>query len=269
MLRALAWSLAAIFALTAQTAPSATPLGTPPAPSASPAATPAWTVLSTSYPDLSFHFGCISVPTLPGDDKLRELVYFKNDSDEPYELDAGFSPDGTTAKVVNFHLRVDAESVAVTFFGFLRPCGADKTVFWSNVASTRAYFTPQATPSRSAIWLSCTLSSHSIFGSNGTSMVVDLGRGGAGTYAYEEKEQTLLAYDPRSRSASQTGATFLQNDVTWFYATAFQYDLNRKTLSFTRSGSYQEESNLVTPPDTKITDNEAGACQRISAPPLS
>ena len=256
MLRALACFLAAVFALTAQA----------PAPTSSPAPSD-WATLSNSYPDLGFHVGCIADPSVTSGDNLKELVYFKNDSDQAYELDAGFSPDGTTSKIVYYHLRIDPSSVAVTFFGFSRACGSDKTIYWANVVAEKPYLTPQATPSKSAVWLACSVTSHSMSASNGASMIVPLGKDDATIFAYDERSVSLLAYDPKTRSTSDTGATFLKDDVTWFYATAYKYDLNRKTLAFTRSASYKEESNLVTPVDTTVDDAESGQCQKVPAPP--
>jgi hypothetical protein len=164
-------------------------------------------------------------------------------------------------------VRVDAGSINVTFFGFSRNCGADKTFYSSNVYQQKAYMTPQKTADKSAVWLTCTLTSHSMNASNGASIQLPLGAAQGGTYSLDEKNQTMLVYDPASKTLSDTAASFAKDEVTWFYNGAHQYHLNRKTLAFFRMGSYKEDSNLVTPIDITITDREDGQCQKATAPP--
>ena len=262
MARTFVLLLAALFCLTAQSPPPAPPPAASTAPSD-------WTSLGAEHKDLSFRMGCVIVPTAPADRNAAEIVFFKNDGTEPYDFYAGFSLDGTTAKIINYHIRIDPGAVTVTFFGFSRPCGADKQIFWSNVYQQKGYMTPQQTADKNAAWLSCTMTSHTMMASNGASLILPQGSGETFTLAYEEKILGLLAYDPQSKTLNETNPAFAANEVSWFYQGTYQYHLDRKTLALTRTGTYKEESNLENPPDITITDNESGQCQKTTAPPLS
>lgn len=265
MLRTSAIAAAALFMLTAQTPapPSTAPV---PSPAASGAPSSEWTPVGADHKDVGFRMGCVEVPTAKTEDKTFEMILFKNDGVQPVVLQTGFSPDGTAAKAVWFDLHVDAGSVNVSFLNFSRACGADQTIFWQNLFPQKAYLTPQQKPQPSAVFVSCTVTAHSVTVDNGASAQLPLGNGTAGTFALDEKSQTLLAYDPVSKTFSDTSATFGKDDVSWFSATVYQYHLNPKTLAFYRAGSYKEQSNLVTPPDYTISDREDGTCQKVSAP---
>lgn len=260
MLRALAFTAAALLCLTAQTAPTPSP-----APSGAPSSE--WTPVGAEHKDVSFRMGCVEVPTAKTEDKTFEMIFFKNDGPQPVVLQAGFSPDSTPAKAVYFDLRVDPQSVNVTFLNFSRACGADQTIFWQNLFPQKAYLTSQQKPPSSAVYLSCTVTAHSVTVDNGASAQLPLGNGPVGTFAMDERSQTMLAYDPVSKTFSDTNASFGKDDVSWYLATVYQYHLNPKTLAFYRTGSYKEQSNLVTPPDYTISDREDGTCQKVSTPP--
>ena len=263
MTRTFVLLLAALFCLTAQ---SPQPSVAPPSPQAAAAD---WTSLGSEHKDLSFRVGCIVVPTAPADSNSREIVYFKNDGTEPYDFYAGFSLDGTTTKIINYHVRIDPGSVTVTFFGFQRACGEDKQIYWSNVYQQKGYMTPQRTADKNAVWLSCSMTSQTMSASNGASLIVPQGSGQTIVLAYEERSLGLLAYDPDGKILNETNPVFSATEVSWFYEGLYQYHLDRKTLALTRTGSYKEESNLENPPDITITDNESGQCQKTTAPPLS
>jgi hypothetical protein len=271
MLRTLAVAVAALLMFTAQTpAPSGTPAAaTAPSAAPSPAASgaaSAWTPFSADHPDVGFRMGCVVVPTAKTEDKTFEMAFFHNDGVQPVDFQAGFSPDGTPANAVYFNVHVDAGSVNVSFLNFSRACGADQTIFFQNLFAQKAYLTAQQTPQTSAVYVSCTLTAHSITVDNGASVQLPLGNANVGTFAVDERSQQLLAYDPVSKTFSDANATFGKDDVAWFYATVYQYHLNPKTLAFYRVGSYKEQSNLVTPPDYTISDREDGQCQKTSAP---
>ncbi|GEM_PF-5171053 len=267
MLRALAIGAAALLMLTAQTtAPPGTPAATvAPSPAASGAASE-WTPFSADHKDVGFRMGCVVVPTAKTEDKTFEMVFFHNDGPQPVDFQAGFSPDGTPASAVYFNVHVDAGSVNVSFLNFSRACGADQTIFFQNLFAQKAYLTVQQTPQKSAVFVSCTLTAHSITVDNGASVQLPLGSASVGTFAVDERNQQLLAYDPVSKTFSDTNARFGKEDVAWFYATVYQYHLNPKTLAFYRVGSYKEQSNLVTPPDYTISDREDGRCQKTGPP---
>ncbi|MGH7684104.1 MAG: hypothetical protein ACREMT_07165, partial [Vulcanimicrobiaceae bacterium] len=215
--------------------------------------------------DFGFRIGCVEVPTAKTEDKTFETILFRNDGLQPVDVQAGFSPDATPAKAVYFDVHVDAGSVNVSFLNFSRACGADQTVFYQNLFPQRI-LTAQAKPPASAVYVACTLTSHAVAVDNGASAQLPLGNGNVGTFAMDQKSQTLYVYDPVGKTFSDANGTYGKDDVSWF-SRAYQYHINTKTLAFFRTGSYKEESNLVTPPDYTISDREDGQCQKLTGPP--